>query len=527
METPRPGRKTIRNGVITNYTMEPQITSVRVAPRGGFHLNELLRDMSKLASELLWKGEPHKTRGIMRVLTFLLLSTVWIPAIGCDALPSASEDGAGPSAIDPLSETRHDTPANREESADEQHYSPDDAEPVEPGIGDTPLDDRPGTLATPPSTPPPEEGLVVHEWGTFTSMQGTNGVPLEGMHHEEEKLPGFVHGRQQKCMASKCLDFIPEGVTQKMETPVLYFYSNENPTLTVKVDFPLGILSEWYPDMSAIEPPLKQGANPNVDVANGSMTWTIELVEGPGNLPFVTPDDIWAPSRNVNARTVRVGNEEERFIFYRGLGRFTPPVRVVADKRGFLTIHNDSDQDIPAVFVLSSDDEGGAVQSLGAIPAKSALTGDAAPTHTELADYLDAAPQAVQAALETSGLTEDEAWSMVDTWSKSYFLSGGLRVLYILPAQWTDEILPLTITPTPDSVVRTLVGRIEVLTPAEEAATIASIEAHASGAQTFDLLSRFAEPRLRRACDLMGSDHALAGTCVELIKKASVLQPLF
>jgi hypothetical protein len=235
---------------------------------------------------------------------------------------------------------------------------------------------------------------------------------------------------------------------------------------------------------------------------------------------------VWAPSRNVDARTVRVGKEEERFIFYRGLGRFTPPVRVIADATGEITIHNDSEQNIPAVFLLSSDEEGGAVQSLGGISAKSSATGDAAPTHGPLADYLDDAPQALQAALLASGLTGDEAWSMVDTWSKSYFLSGGLRVLYILPAQWTDEILPLTITPTPVDVVRTLVGRIEVLTPADEEATIASIEAHAAGAGTFDLTSRFAEPRLRRACELMGSNHALANTCITLISQASIQQPI-
>ncbi|MEK7862968.1 MAG: hypothetical protein AAB295_06860, partial [Chloroflexota bacterium] len=36
-------------------------------------------------------------------------------------------------------------------------------------------------------------GLEVHEWGTFTSLQGSDGVDLEGLHHEEEGLPPFVH----------------------------------------------------------------------------------------------------------------------------------------------------------------------------------------------------------------------------------------------------------------------------------------------------------------------------------------------
>src|SRR4051794_35372590 len=35
--------------------------------------------------------------------------------------------------------------------------------------------------------------LIVHEWGTFTSMQGSAGADLEGLQHETESLPAFVH----------------------------------------------------------------------------------------------------------------------------------------------------------------------------------------------------------------------------------------------------------------------------------------------------------------------------------------------
>src|SRR4051794_32700518 len=37
--------------------------------------------------------------------------------------------------------------------------------------------------------------LTVHEWGTFTSMAGSGGQSLEGLHHEEVPLPAFVHAR--------------------------------------------------------------------------------------------------------------------------------------------------------------------------------------------------------------------------------------------------------------------------------------------------------------------------------------------
>ena len=46
---------------------------------------------------------------------------------------------------------------------------------------------------------PTERGsdLVVHEWGTFLAMQGSDGVTLDGMYHEEHALPAFVHSRSR------------------------------------------------------------------------------------------------------------------------------------------------------------------------------------------------------------------------------------------------------------------------------------------------------------------------------------------
>jgi hypothetical protein len=44
------------------------------------------------------------------------------------------------------------------------------------------------------SSEPPND-LVVHEWGTFLAMQGSDVVTLDGMYHEEHSLPEFVHAR--------------------------------------------------------------------------------------------------------------------------------------------------------------------------------------------------------------------------------------------------------------------------------------------------------------------------------------------
>jgi hypothetical protein len=66
--------------------------------------------------------------------------------------------------------------------------------------------------------------------------------------------------------------------------------------------------------------------------------------------------------------------------------------------------------------------------------------------------------------LAKHGLYPKEAAAMVRTWEDTWF-EEGLRAFYVLPRQQTDAILPLTITPKPDKLVRVLVGRMEIMTP--------------------------------------------------------------
>jgi hypothetical protein len=67
-----------------------------------------------------------------------------------------------------------------------------------------------------------------------------------------------------------------------------------------------------------------------------------------------------------------------------------------------------------------------------------------------------------------SGLYLDEAVAMVNTWEHGYFRTPGLRVLYILNRNEVENLLPMTITPAPQSMNRVFVGRIEVLRDVEE-----------------------------------------------------------
>src|SRR5436309_9966787 len=84
----------------------------------------------------------------------------------------------------------------------------------------------------------PEDDLIVHEWGTFTSMQGSDAVTLEGLHHEEEALPAFVYARSRMRLTGvKGISVPILHVTEKMETPVTYFYSEKGLRVRARVVF--------------------------------------------------------------------------------------------------------------------------------------------------------------------------------------------------------------------------------------------------------------------------------------------------
>ncbi|MBF0313144.1 MAG: hypothetical protein HQK50_00655 [Oligoflexia bacterium] len=376
-----------------------------------------------------------------------------------------------------------------------------------------------------------DKDFTVHEWGTFTSLQGADGKVLEGMHHEEEHLPPFVHGRCKissstssiykddfKCIEMLLPPFSLQGVTQKMETPVLFFYSKVPVEAQVKVDFPKGIISQWYPTAASFFPPISgiRGA-----LAGGSMVWNIKVQTETLATPPVDSNSVWAPSRQVASNFLlappsREGGQEEaeKFIFYRGLGSFDTPMSVKTDKQGVFTITNASSEKIPAAFLLDFNGVKGFI-----IPLEDLKSKNEAIVHRSSLDdkwlpkdeFLNLARDLVTNALLNSGLFPDEALALVDTWSNSYFLGHGTRLLYVLPDQWTNELLPLAILPTPSHLVRTLVGRIEIFSADEEEKLLTAIKDSPSTGNTLNelisSLGRLAEPKLRRLLILTSDEE--------------------
>ncbi|HSO39732.1 MAG TPA: hypothetical protein VLT33_44705, partial [Labilithrix sp.] len=324
----------------------------------------------------------------------------------------------------------------------------------------------------------------------------------------------------------------------KMETPVTYFYSDKPMKVRASVEFPHGVMTQWYPSV-VDQYPLANAAKDLVSTssskakvcsakdgaasaANGLLDWgTLDVLGRDANvdasLPPASLDRFtWSFARQVAANPLRASSGQlEKFLFYRGVGNFSLPVRISSQPGGKLTLRNNlGDDAIGSVFFLNvTNDKGTFTAARGGI-ARSATLAGAIPSLDGARDvdtYADELARSVRTALDETGLYDDEATAMVNTWKKQWFRTPGPRLLYLAPQSWTDRSIPLSIDPKPESTKRVMVIRVEILTPEMEAADVAALRGLATPASAaatrghFTSLGRFAEPRLRRAMVLAGN----------------------
>jgi len=207
--------------------------------------------------------------------------------------------------------------------------------------------------------------------------------------------------------------------------------------------------------------------------------------------------------------------EHEKFIFYRGAGNFPTPLRVtMADNA--VSIANTGTERLTHLFLLGLENRVGTFKQIEQLEPGETKTIQMNPSvYSEPMQKLSARlGKNMAESLVSEGLYDREATAMVNTWKDSWFEEDGLRVLYTLPRAWTDRTLPLQINPVPRQLVRVMVGRAEVLTPAREdklSGTLTKAHAGDSAAVTqliadFKTLGRFAEPALRLATRKSGTE---------------------
>jgi len=311
--------------------------------------------------------------------------------------------------------------------------------------------------------PPADAAFSVHEWGTFTSIAGAQGKAIVWMpQREKDDLPSFVEHLQNNHFKGGL-----QG-TVRMETPVLYFYAVHPTTVSVQVRFAQGFLTEWYPH--AVSPLTKsQLSEPIVDLksSSGLLTWNLISVDPMerGNFPREAAESRYYAARETNASPLTVfsskGPQHEKFLFYRGVSSFDVPVSTTPMNGNRVYVSNLTQTQIPQAILFERRGVRLGYRVVGSIQNSMIID------PPELNGDINSLSRDLEKILVEEGLHADEAHAMIETWNDSWF-EEGTRLLYIVPRDFVDSVLPLKISPAPSKVTRVFVGRIEVVTPATE-----------------------------------------------------------
>jgi hypothetical protein len=377
---------------------------------------------------------------------------------------------------------------------------------------------------------PADPRFLMHEWGTFTSFSGADGVKLEFRPLADNDLPPFVFDRPRQAGVVPLAMVLSKNAYlswQRMETPVIYFYAPEEMDVNVKVSFPEGLLTEFYPPVKSFLPELSEtekklartgSANARAlgdmnqvartlqsQLKNSELDWgTITLVP-PGSLKLPLKNEVAA--RGIHDRMLKtlvprtpqhfdyydaratdsayihidfplpeipvfiaanykpLGAFFEKFLFYRGIGYFELSLNLRAEGNDRFTVQNSSNQPVTSLILMERTGEG----KLRFV-VQEVLEGN---QQQEL--QLPAAEmkqkeleQRIETALVDAGLFRKEARAMIATWRGSWFGEPGTRMFYLLPEAHTERLLPLDIQPVPEESVRVMVGRLEIMTPDRE-----------------------------------------------------------
>lgn len=336
--------------------------------------------------------------------------------------------------------------------------------------------------------------LTAHEWGTFTSIAGKDGnavewLPLTG----SVDLPSFVEHFSGATFKGGLLG------TVRMETPVLYFYTNRETTLSVHVSLAKGFITEWYPHASsvytiaAVTPKFANFSDRSLyeKHPDGSITWDSVQLQPRNFADFPREDraNHYYAARQTASTPVQIrtshGAQVEKFLFYRGVSTFPVPVSVKIHPDGSVLAENLTDQRIRSalIFERRGDQMGFRVADSSKQPPVL--------NPPELNADMNSMKQTVVDMLVAEGLYPDEAQAMFETWRDSWFEEGS-RLLYIVPRHFVDAIVPLSINPAPAQMVRVFVGRLELVTLATQSAVEQALVTH--NYATLDRYGRFLAP---------------------------------
>src|SRR5437667_12675401 len=150
-----------------------------------------------------------------------------------------------------------------------------------------------------------------------------------------------------------------------METPVLYFYDSRQETVSVKVSFAKGLITEWYPHASHVEPAANifDGTllqpHPYGSIAWDSVTISPNVRE---KFPRENSGNHYYAARMTSSTPLRVqtsaGEQQEKFLFYRGVSTFSVPLSATLTPTSNLHVENHGQEEIPNIILFDRRGEG-------------------------------------------------------------------------------------------------------------------------------------------------------------------------
>jgi hypothetical protein len=296
---------------------------------------------------------------------------------------------------------------------------------------------------------PPTNGLTVHEWGTFTSVAAADGGSEQwALLTPPADLPCFVYHLSAQCV--KCSLF-----RVRMETPVVYFYAPKPLMASVHVGLPSGLITEWYPQAS------HKAQEGMTYASDGNIEWN-DIQVSPGareEFPRAGDSSHYYAARETDSAPLRVGDQAEKVLFYRGVADFDIAIRPKFLDDGKLEIRYTGADALG--FAILFENRGGKAgfRVVRDLRDKRLLDSPLLTANVESVRH------ELKGALTAAGLYPKEAAAMLETWGDSWF-EEGMRIFYVMPRKAVDAVLPIQIKPAPATIERVFVGRVEVLSAA-------------------------------------------------------------
>jgi hypothetical protein len=318
----------------------------------------------------------------------------------------------------------------------------------------------------PQDKPAVHKGLVIHEWGVFRVHDDVSAANAD-MRAEWDGLPKFIYGNLP---GQNGQHEAPHNIT--VFKPVIFVHSPKALEMDVHVSFPGGMPVVWWPStINTLQFGLIGGDEWGAIKRGHSLKWHLFVkgiagVSAPGlesvakdhwyaKLRNVQVDDVWVAAAPAVGRggKLRIDYEREKFVYYDGLPGNLAGVRFTFVD-GKPRVSNPADYpvlDLTIVDRRSADHV--KIARLEKLDAK--VKGKPLEfVEVKAKNWLLAETKKLLEQLKKTGLHEDEAQALVDIWEKEFFQSDGISAFFRLPQEQYERLLPMTLNPKPEHLVR-------------------------------------------------------------------------